>query len=53
MSYSVTMSTKGRVTIPKEIRKILKLKGGEKLQIELEKNEKEIRVKQFAISEIT
>ncbi len=39
MSYQTTITRKGQITIPKKIREILKLKEGEKLEIEF--NEKE------------
>jgi len=45
MVYSTTITKKGQITIPKEIREILKLKEGKKLQIELEKRRKEIKIK--------
>lgn len=45
MPYQTTITKKGQITIPKEIREILKLEGGKKLEIELEKKKKEIRIK--------
>jgi AbrB family looped-hinge helix DNA binding protein len=43
MIYQTTITKKGQITIPKEIRDILKLEEGKKLEVELDK--KEIRIK--------
>ena len=45
MAYQTTITRKGQITIPKEIREILKLREGKKLQIEFERKKKEIRIK--------
>lgn len=45
MAYQTTITKKGQITIPKEIREILKLREGKKLEIKLEKKKKEIRIK--------
>lgn len=45
MTYQTTITRKGQITIPKEIRKILKLEPGEKLEIKFEKKKKEINIK--------
>lgn len=45
MTYQTTITRKGQITIPKEIRDILKLGEGEKLQVELEKRKREIKIK--------
>jgi len=45
MVYSTTITKKGQITIPKEIREILKLKEGEKLEVKFEKKKKEIKIK--------
>jgi len=45
MPYQTTITRKGQITIPKEIREILKLRTGRKLEIEFEKRKKEIRIK--------
>lgn len=45
MVYQTTITKKGQITIPKEIREILKLTEGKKLQIEFERKKKEIRIK--------
>lgn len=37
MSYQTTITRKGQITIPKKIRESLKLKEGEKLEIEFNK----------------
>ena len=39
MSYQTTITRKGQITIPKKIRETLKLKEGEKLEIEFNKKE--------------
>lgn len=45
MSYQSTITRKGQITIPKEFREFLKLEEGKKLDIELEKEKREIRIK--------
>lgn len=45
MVYSTTITKKGQITIPKEIREILKLNEGKKLEVELERKKKEIKIK--------
>jgi len=45
MLYQTTMTKKGQITIPKEIREILKLEEGERLEIEFEKRKGEIKIK--------
>lgn len=45
MIYSTTITKKGQITIPKEIRNILKLEEGKKLDVELEKEKKRIIIK--------
>ncbi len=45
MSYQTTITKKGQITIPKEIREILKLEEGKKLGVELEKRKGEIKIK--------
>ncbi|MCK4781592.1 AbrB/MazE/SpoVT family DNA-binding domain-containing protein [Candidatus Parcubacteria bacterium] len=45
MTYSTTITKKGQITIPKEIREILRLKEGERIFLEVEKKKKEIRIK--------
>ncbi|NCO32127.1 AbrB/MazE/SpoVT family DNA-binding domain-containing protein [bacterium] len=47
MSYQTTITRKGQITIPKEIRKILELKEGERVSIEVEREKKEIRIKSY------
>ena len=45
MVYSTTITKKGQITIPKEIREILKLEEGKKLEVEFEKKKKEIKIR--------
>lgn len=45
MTYSTTITEKGQITIPKQIRDVLKLEQGEKLNIEFERKKKEIKIK--------
>jgi AbrB family looped-hinge helix DNA binding protein len=45
MTYQTTITEKGQITIPKEIRKFLKLDKFKKVSIELEKKNKEIKIK--------
>lgn len=45
MTYQTTITQKGQITIPKEIREILKLKKGQRLDIEFEGKKKEIKIK--------
>ena len=45
MSYQTTITRKGQITIPKKIRETLKLKEGEKLEIEFNKKEGLIKLK--------
>jgi AbrB family looped-hinge helix DNA binding protein len=45
MNYVTTITQKGQITIPKEIREILKLEKGKKLRVEFERRKKEIRIK--------
>lgn len=45
MTYQSTLTRKGQITIPKEIREILKLEEGKKLDIEFERKKKEIKIK--------
>ncbi|MDI6602932.1 MAG: AbrB/MazE/SpoVT family DNA-binding domain-containing protein [Patescibacteria group bacterium] len=45
MTYQTTITRKGQITIPKEIRKILKLKEGKKLELEIEKEKRKVRIK--------
>jgi len=45
MTYQTTITRKGQVTIPKDIRDILRLDKGKKLEIEFEEEEREIRIK--------
>jgi AbrB family looped-hinge helix DNA binding protein len=47
MVYQTTITKKGQITIPKEIREILELKEGKRLEIEFAKKKKEIRIKSF------
>ena len=45
MTYQTTITKKGQITIPKEIREILELEEGKKLEIEFEKRKGEIKIK--------
>jgi AbrB family looped-hinge helix DNA binding protein len=45
MAYLTTITKKGQITIPKEIRKILKLGEKERLIVELERKKREIKIK--------
>ena len=45
MTYQITITSKGQITIPKEIREILKLEEGKKLEIEFGRKRKEIIIK--------
>ncbi len=45
MTYSTTITQKGQITIPKEIRDVLKINKGEKLLIEFEEKNGEIIIK--------
>lgn len=45
MTYQTTITRKGQITIPKEIRDILELEKGKKLEIELERKKREIKIK--------
>ena len=45
MTYQTTITRKGQVTIPKDIRDILRLDKGKKLEIEFEEEEREISIK--------
>ncbi|OGY24600.1 MAG: hypothetical protein A2Y57_01995 [Candidatus Woykebacteria bacterium RBG_13_40_7b] len=45
MIYSTTITRKGQITIPKTIRDALKLPANKKILIELERDEKEIRLR--------
>jgi len=47
MAYQTTITKKGQITIPKEIREILKLKEGEKLEVEVEKKEEIIKLRRL------
>lgn len=45
MTYQTTITRKGQITIPKEIREILKLGEKERLIIEIEEKKGEIKIK--------
>jgi len=45
MAYQTTITKKGQITIPKEIREILKLREKERLMIEVESKKREIKIK--------
>jgi len=45
MAYQTTITKKGQITIPKEIREILKLEGGKRLRLTFERKRKEIKIK--------
>lgn len=45
MTYTTTITRKGQITIPKQIRDILRLEEARKLLIDLERRKKEIRIK--------
>jgi len=45
MAYQTTITRKGQITIPKEIRDILRLGVGEKLQVEIERKKREVKIK--------
>jgi len=47
MVYSTTITKKGQITIPKEIRDVLRLSEGKKLFVEFEKKKEEIRLKPY------
>jgi len=44
MTYSTTITQKGQITIPKVIRDALRMRIGQKISLELEKEEIRIRV---------
>ena len=44
MTYSTTITQKGQITIPKAIRDALRMAVGQKISLELEKEEIRIRV---------
>lgn len=45
MIYQTTITRKGQITIPKDIRDILGLDAGERLNVELERIKGEIKIK--------
>lgn len=45
MIYTSTITKKGQITIPKQIRESLDLKEGERVFIEMEKDSEEIKIK--------
>lgn len=45
MTYLTTITKKGQITIPKEIRNIFNLEEGKKLELELEREKREVRIK--------
>lgn len=45
MTYQTTITRKGQITIPKDIRDILRLDQGRKLEIEFERIKGEIKIK--------
>lgn len=45
MVYQTTITRKGQITIPKDIRDILRLDEGRKLEIEFEEKRREIKIK--------
>ena len=47
MTYSTTITQKGQITIPKSIRDALRIKMGQKISLELEREKEEIRIRVF------
>lgn len=45
MHYPATITQKGQITIPKQIRDALALKPAQRIMIDLEKDTKEIKIK--------
>jgi AbrB family looped-hinge helix DNA binding protein len=45
MTYQTTITRKGQITIPKEIREILKLEEGRRLDVEFERKKKVIKIR--------
>ena len=45
MTYQTTITRKGQITIPKEIRDVLRLTKNKKLIVDFEKGKGEIRIK--------